>query len=191
MNELQFVHPNMLQLFWLALVFLIFLYRKRISSLPLKMSQRLRSKLVRTTPASSRLLQLGFIGVLLFSGIVALMRPQTPGGVISLGQSQKAADIMVVLDLSKSMLAEDAAPNRLRRAKSEIAELLENLSGHRIGLVGFAGRRVIEQTVRVDLPEDFQKSEFLLEHGAIDMIVHRKDLRYKVSSILSKLYPQK
>ena len=57
-------------------------------------------------------------------------------------------------------------------------------------LVGFAGRRVIEQTVRVDLPEDFQKSEFLLEHGAIDMIVHRKDLRSRVSSILSKLYPQ-
>ncbi len=56
-------------------------------------------------------------------------------------------------------------------------------------LVGFAGRRVIEQTVRVDLPEDFQKSEFLLEHGAIDMIVHRKDLRQRVSSILSKLYP--
>ena len=55
-------------------------------------------------------------------------------------------------------------------------------------LVGFAGRRVIEQTVRVDLPEDFQKSEFLLEHGAIDMIVHRKDLRAKVSSILSKLH---
>jgi len=57
-------------------------------------------------------------------------------------------------------------------------------------LVGFAGRRVIEQTVRVDLPEDFQKSEFLLEHGAIDMIVHRKDLRQKVFSLLSKLYPQ-
>ena len=53
--------------------------------------------------------------------------------------------------------------------------------------VGFAGRRVIEQTVRVDLPEDFQKSEFLLEHGAIDMIVHRKDLRPKVYSLLSKL----
>lgn len=58
-------------------------------------------------------------------------------------------------------------------------------------LVGFAGRRVIEQTVRVDLPEDFQKSEFLLEHGAIDMITHRKDLRQKVSSLLSKLYPLK
>ena len=57
-------------------------------------------------------------------------------------------------------------------------------------LVGFAGRRVIEQTVRVDLPEDFHKSEFLLDHGAIDMIVHRKDLRAKVSSILSKLHPE-
>ena len=57
-------------------------------------------------------------------------------------------------------------------------------------LVGFAGRRVIEQTVRVDLPEDFQKSEFLLEHGAIDMITHRKDLRARVSSILSKLHPE-
>ena len=58
-------------------------------------------------------------------------------------------------------------------------------------LVGFAGRRVIEQTVRVELPEDFQKAEFLLEHGAIDMIVHRKDLRTKIASLISKLYPQK
>ena len=57
-------------------------------------------------------------------------------------------------------------------------------------LVGFAGRRVIEQTVRVDLPEDFQKSEFLLEHGAIDMITHRKDLRARESSILSNLHPE-
>jgi|TARA_B110000438_G_scaffold267390_1_gene282208 acetyl-CoA carboxylase carboxyl transferase subunit beta len=55
-------------------------------------------------------------------------------------------------------------------------------------LVGFAGRRVIEQTVRVELPDDFQKSEFLLEHGAIDMIVHRKDLRQKIYSLLSKLH---
>ena len=55
-------------------------------------------------------------------------------------------------------------------------------------LVGFAGRRVIEQTVRVELPDDFQKSEFLLEHGAIDMIVHRKNLREKIYSLLSKLH---
>jgi acetyl-CoA carboxylase carboxyl transferase subunit beta len=55
-------------------------------------------------------------------------------------------------------------------------------------LVGFAGRRVIEQTVRVDLPDDFQKSEFLLEHGAIDMIVPRDHLRSTVARLISKLY---
>ena len=55
-------------------------------------------------------------------------------------------------------------------------------------LVGFAGRRVIEQTVRVDLPDDFQKSEFLLEHGAIDMIVPRDHLRSTVGRLISKLY---
>ena len=53
--------------------------------------------------------------------------------------------------------------------------------------VGFAGRRVIEQTVRVELPEDFQKSEFLLEHGAIDMILHRSEIRSKIIGILDKI----
>ncbi|MDG2091557.1 MAG: acetyl-CoA carboxylase, carboxyltransferase subunit beta [Gammaproteobacteria bacterium] len=53
-------------------------------------------------------------------------------------------------------------------------------------LVGFAGQDVIRQTVRENLPEGFQRSEFLLEHGAIDMIVHRKDLRDKLSSLIAK-----
>ncbi|MBE65450.1 MAG: acetyl-CoA carboxylase carboxyl transferase subunit beta [Gammaproteobacteria bacterium] len=54
-------------------------------------------------------------------------------------------------------------------------------------LVGFTGPDVIKQTVRVNLPEGFQRSEFLLEHGAIDMIVDRRDMREKISSILEKL----
>ena len=53
--------------------------------------------------------------------------------------------------------------------------------------VGFAGRRVIEQTVRVELPEDFQKSEFLLAHGAVDMIVHRTKIKSKISGLLEKI----
>ena len=44
-------------------------------------------------------------------------------------------------------------------------------------LIGFAGPRVIQQTVRETLPEGFQRSEFLLEHGALDMIVDRRDMR--------------
>jgi acetyl-CoA carboxylase carboxyl transferase subunit beta len=52
-------------------------------------------------------------------------------------------------------------------------------------LIGFAGPRVIEQTVRETLPEGFQRSEFLLEHGAIDMIVDRRDLRDRIASLLA------
>ncbi len=50
-------------------------------------------------------------------------------------------------------------------------------------LIGFAGPRVIEQTVREQLPEGFQRSEFLLDHGAIDMIVDRRDLRDRIASL--------
>lgn len=55
-------------------------------------------------------------------------------------------------------------------------------------LIGFAGPRVIEQTVRETLPEGFQRSEFLLEKGAIDMIVDRREMRDRIYSILSKLH---
>jgi acetyl-CoA carboxylase carboxyl transferase subunit beta len=54
-------------------------------------------------------------------------------------------------------------------------------------LIGFAGPRVIEQTVRQTLPEGFQRSEFLLEHGAIDMILDRRELRNSIARLLAKL----
>lgn len=57
-------------------------------------------------------------------------------------------------------------------------------------LIGFAGRRVIEQTVREELPEGFQRSEFLLEHGAIDMIVDRREMRQRVAGLLAKMTRQ-
>lgn len=54
-------------------------------------------------------------------------------------------------------------------------------------LIGFAGPRVIEQTVRQTLPEGFQRAEFLLEHGAIDMIVDRRQLRDKLANLCTQL----
>ena len=54
-------------------------------------------------------------------------------------------------------------------------------------LIGFAGPRVIEQTVREKLPEGFQRSEFLLEHGAIDRIIHRHELRNELASLCKML----
>jgi acetyl-CoA carboxylase carboxyl transferase subunit beta len=58
-------------------------------------------------------------------------------------------------------------------------------------LIGFAGPRVIEQTVREKLPEGFQRSEFLLKHGAIDMIVERQDMRETIARLLAKLTRQR
>jgi len=54
-------------------------------------------------------------------------------------------------------------------------------------LIGFAGPRVIEQTVRETLPEGFQRSEFLLEHGALDMVVDRRDLRDRIARLLTMM----
>ena len=54
-------------------------------------------------------------------------------------------------------------------------------------LIGFAGPRVIEQTVRQTLPEGFQRSEFLLEHGALDQICDRRDLRDRIADLVAML----
>ena len=53
--------------------------------------------------------------------------------------------------------------------------------------IGFAGKRVIEQTIRENLPEGFQRAEYLLDHGMIDMVVHRHNLREKLINIISLL----
>jgi acetyl-CoA carboxylase carboxyl transferase subunit beta len=52
-------------------------------------------------------------------------------------------------------------------------------------LIGFAGPRVIKETIKKDLPEGFQRSEFILEHGFLDFIVARKDLKEKLATVLS------
>jgi acetyl-CoA carboxylase carboxyl transferase subunit beta len=57
-------------------------------------------------------------------------------------------------------------------------------------LIGFAGQRVIQQTVRETLPEGFQRAEFLLEHGAVDMIIDRRDMRERIAQLLTTLMKQ-
>jgi acetyl-CoA carboxylase carboxyl transferase subunit beta len=58
-------------------------------------------------------------------------------------------------------------------------------------LIGFAGQRVIEQTIREKLPEGFQRAEYLLEHGIIDMVVPRHELRERLSLLIAYLAPEK
>lgn len=70
---------------------------------------------------------------------------------------------------------------------ASLAMVADVIIGEPKALVGFAGQRVIEQTVREKLPEGFQRSEFLLAHGAIDMIVDRREMRDQIASLLAKL----
>ncbi len=70
---------------------------------------------------------------------------------------------------------------------ASLATLGDIIIGEPKALIGFAGPRVIEQTVREILPEGFQRSEFLLKHGAIDMIVHRAEMRDAIARLLAKL----
>jgi acetyl-CoA carboxylase carboxyl transferase subunit beta len=58
-------------------------------------------------------------------------------------------------------------------------------------LIGFAGQRVIEQTIREKLPEGFQRAEYLLEHGMIDMVVPRQQLKDTLSNVIGYLMPEK
>ena len=55
-------------------------------------------------------------------------------------------------------------------------------------LIGFAGPRVIKETIKRDLPEGFQTSEFLLEHGFLDFIVHRKELKNRLFNLIKMFY---
>jgi acetyl-CoA carboxylase carboxyl transferase subunit beta len=57
-------------------------------------------------------------------------------------------------------------------------------------LIGFAGQRVIESTIREKLPEGFQRAEYLLDHGMIDMVAHRRDLRQRLAQLIAYLTPQ-
>ncbi|MEK7733975.1 MAG: acetyl-CoA carboxylase carboxyl transferase subunit beta, partial [Pseudomonadota bacterium] len=68
---------------------------------------------------------------------------------------------------------------------ASLAMLGDTIVAEPKALIGFAGPRVIEQTVREKLPEGFQRSEFLLEHGAIDMIIDRREMRDRITSLLA------
>jgi len=143
----------------------------------------------------------GVVGTKFVQGVDAAIERKTPFICFSTSGGARMQESMISL---MQMAKTSAALEKLKEAKlpyisimidpiyggvsASIAMLGDINIAEPRALVGFAGRRVIEQTVRVDLPEDFQKSEFLLEHGAIDMIVHRKDLRHRVHALLSKLH---
>lgn len=105
----------------------------------------------------------------------------------SLMQMSKTAQAVAQLELMQIPYLVVQASPCMGGVSASLASLGDITIAEPQALVGFAGPRVISQTVREKLPKNFQKSEVLLEKGAIDMIVHRKDLKAKIHEILTSL----
>jgi len=142
--DLRFAQPQWVHLIWLvvALVLALFWLDRRGAGsldrfLSLIMQQRL---LTRHAPwrRASKILLLGLTCVCL---VLALMRPQW--GFRHIETPRVGAEIMICLDVSRSMLAEDVAPNRLERAKADITDLLTLLDRDHVGLIAFAGKATV------------------------------------------------
>jgi Ca-activated chloride channel family protein len=136
-------HDGWIHLVWavLALVaVLIVLELRGRDALARFLSLRMQRRLAVRPSTARTIARLALVAVSLLAGVGALMRPQAPAEGEQVVSLRAAADIMVVLDVSRSMLAEDVAPDRLTRAKAEIAGMSQQLAGHRLGLVVFAGR---------------------------------------------------
>jgi Ca-activated chloride channel family protein len=139
----QFAEVQRIHLVWLALAAVIVLgvlERRNRSALGAFLSPVMQARLTAQATGARSVARLGLVLCAMLAAIGALMRPQVRGETETVTSIQATADIMFVLDTSRSMLAEDAAPNRLARAKAEIAQLVGKLDGHRVGLVAFAGR---------------------------------------------------
>jgi Mg-chelatase subunit ChlD len=139
----QFAEVQRIHLVWLALAVVIGLAALELrsrSALGAFLSPVMQRRLTAQPTLGRLAARLGLLLVAMLAAIGALMRPQVRGEIETVTAVQASADVMFVLDTSRSMLAEDAPPNRLARAKAEIAQLVGQLDRHRVGLVAFAGR---------------------------------------------------
>jgi acetyl-CoA carboxylase carboxyl transferase subunit beta len=108
-------------------------------------------------------------------------------GLFSLMQMAKTSSALAKLAQHKLPFIVVLTDPTMGGVSASFASLGDIIIAEPKALIGFAGPRVIEQTVRQTLPEGFQRSEFLLEHGHIDMIVERKDLRDMLAKLIAKL----
>ncbi|SFJ96899.1 acetyl-CoA carboxylase, carboxyltransferase subunit beta [Methylophaga sulfidovorans] len=108
-------------------------------------------------------------------------------GLLSLMQMAKTSAILTQLSNAGIPFVSVMTDPTMGGVSASLAMLGDINVAEPNALIGFAGPRVIEQTVRETLPEGFQRAEFLLEHGAIDMIIDRRQMRDRLSNILSML----
>jgi len=106
-------------------------------------------------------------------------------GILSLVQMAKTSAAVAKLGEARLPLISILADPTFGGVTASVAMLGDIITAEPKALIGFAGPRVIEQTIKQQLPDEFQRAEFLLEHGMIDMIVERKRLKETLSTLLS------
>ena len=105
-------------------------------------------------------------------------------GVISLGQMAKTSAALAKLDEFGGLYISVLTDPTTGGVSASYAMLGDCLIAEPGALIGFAGPRTIAETIKVELPEGFQTAEFMLEHGFVDMIVDRKDLRSEIARLI-------
>ena len=106
-------------------------------------------------------------------------------GLVSLMQLPKTVAACNLLDQKKIPFISILTHPTTGGVSASFAMLGDIIIAEKGSMIGFAGKRVIEETIKEQLPEDFQTAEYLLEHGMIDMVVHRKELNQSLSKVLS------
>jgi len=105
-------------------------------------------------------------------------------GVVSLGQMAKTSAALAKFDESGGLYISVLTDPTTGGVTASFAMLGDCLIAEPGALIGFAGPRTIAETIKVELPEGFQTAEFMLEHGFVDMIVHRKDMRSEIARLI-------
>ena len=105
-------------------------------------------------------------------------------GVVSLGQMAKTSAVLARFDDAGGLYICVLADPTTGGVTASFAMLGDCLIAEPGALIGFAGPRTIAETIKIELPEGFQTAEFMLEHGFVDMIVHRKDLRSEIARLI-------
>jgi len=105
-------------------------------------------------------------------------------GVVSLGQMAKTSAALAKLDAAKGLFISVLTDPTTGGVTASFAMLGDCLIAEPGALIGFAGPRTVAETIKVELPEGFQTAEFMLEHGFVDMIVHRRDLRSEIARLI-------
>jgi len=105
-------------------------------------------------------------------------------GVVSLGQMAKTSAALAKFDEARGLFISVLTDPTTGGVTASFAMLGDVIMAEPGALIGFAGPRTIAETIKVELPEGFQTAEFMLEHGFVDMIVHRKDLRSEIARLI-------